>query len=67
MDFACWMFACRGRGFCGGVLMHIALAIQIATMLYLGVWFIRADQVRLGIAQFLLAAVTGVLYSGRMA
>lgn len=46
--------------------MYPALVIQIATMLYLGVWFIRADQARLGIAQFLLAAVTAVLYSGRM-
>jgi hypothetical protein len=43
------------------------LAIQVATFVALGVLFLAGGQLRLGIAQLLLAAVQAVIYSGRMA
>ncbi len=41
-----------------------ALVIQIGTFLVLGAIFIGSGQWRLGVAQLLLAAVQGVIYSG---
>jgi len=40
------------------------LVIQVGTFLALGVCFIASGQVRLGIAQLLLALVQVVIYSG---
>ena len=47
--------------------MTIILAIQVATFLALGGMFLAAGQWRLGVAQFLLAAVQAIIYSGRIA
>lgn len=47
--------------------MNAILAVQVATFLALGVYFLAAGDWRLGTAQLLLAAVQGVIYSGRMA
>jgi hypothetical protein len=43
------------------------LAVQVGTFVALGGWFFTAGQWRLGLAQFLLAAVQAIIYSGRMA
>lgn len=45
----------------------IVLSLQVATFCWLGIHFLLTGQLRLGIAQLLLAAVQGVIYSGRMA
>lgn len=47
--------------------MTALLLIQVATFVALGVLFLAAGDWRLGVAQLLLAAVQGVIYSGRMA
>jgi hypothetical protein len=41
----------------------IVLAIQVATFVYLGMWFLQHGQARLGACQLLLAAVQGLIYS----
>lgn len=43
------------------------LTIQVATFVALGVHFLTLGDWRLGTAQLLLAAVQGVIYTGRMA
>lgn len=45
-------------------IMVIILWIQAITMVLLGVYFLTTGQARLGYAQFLLAAVTILVYSG---
>lgn len=45
----------------------LILAIQVASFVALGALFLVDGQVRLGIAQILLAAVQAVIYSGNMA
>ena len=40
------------------------LAVQVATFVALGLLFLVDGQVRLGVAQILLAAVQAVIYSG---
>lgn len=47
--------------------MIYVLAVQVATFVIIGTIFITQGQSRLGVAQLLLAAVQGVIYSGRMA
>lgn len=44
--------------------MLITLYLQALTMVGLGVYFALTGQTRLGVAQFLLAAVTIIIYSG---
>lgn len=46
--------------------MTVLLAIQVLTFVVLGGLFLADGQTRLGIAQILLAAVQGVIYTGRM-
>lgn len=47
--------------------MIVLLAVQVATFVALGVFFVADGQPRLGTAQLLLAAAQAVIYSGRMA
>lgn len=46
--------------------MRLILAVQVLTFIALGALFIRDGQVRLGVAQLMLAAVQAVIYTGRM-
>lgn len=44
--------------------MNTVLVVQVTTFLVLGAMFMQAGHWRLGVAQFLLAAVQAVIYSG---
>jgi hypothetical protein len=46
--------------------MLYILGLQVATFVALGAWFIATGSVRLGVAQLLLAAVQGVIYSATL-
>ncbi len=46
--------------------MQCLLAVQVTTMVCMGVIFIRNGEGRLGVAQLLLGVVTAVIYSGSM-
>ena len=47
--------------------MSAILAVQVITFVAIGAVFIAQGQLRLGIAQLLLAGVQAIIYSGRMA
>lgn len=44
--------------------MTYVLAVQVATFVVLGAYFLAAGNWRLGVAQILLAAVQAIIYSG---
>jgi hypothetical protein len=46
--------------------IQLVLVVQVATFVYLGMRFLGLGDWRLGTAQLLLAAVQGIIYSGRM-
>lgn len=48
-------------------MLKVIVYVQVATFVAGGIYFMRDGQTRLGAAQFLLAAVQAVIYTGRMA
>lgn len=46
------------------MIVGVILTIQVLTFVALGVCFLSIGEWRLGVAQILLAAVQGVIYSG---
>ena len=47
-------------------MFNLLLVVQVLTFVVLGAVFLAQGETRLGIAQLLLAAVQGVIYSGSM-